>query len=107
MNLNWLQAALLGLIRGITEFLPTDAAAHGEIAARLIGAEGVSALAQLLMGAGALLAVIIVYAKLFSNMVKHPVRSLLPELAAASAPWLAAALLTRRRASLVAVWVSW
>jgi undecaprenyl-diphosphatase len=60
--IDFLQAALLGIIEGLTEFLPVSSTGHLIIAERLLGAE-TPAPFKVMIQLGAVLAVMLVYAK--------------------------------------------
>lgn len=92
MNLNAFQAVILGLTQGLAEFLPISSSGHLLLVQKLFNLPSTGLLLEVLLHAGTLLAVLAVYFKLFWNMVRHPVRSLLPELIVATIPAVIAAL---------------
>ena len=49
MNMNWLQSILLGLVPGITEFLPISSRAHSEVFRYLYGISGKDPVLSLVM----------------------------------------------------------
>ena len=92
MNLNAFQAVILGLTQGLAEFLPISSSGHLLLVQKLFDLPSTGLLLEVLLHAGTLLAVLAVYFKLFWNMVRHPVRSLLPELIVATIPAVIATL---------------
>ena len=88
--MNMLEAAVLGIIQGLAEFLPISSSGHLEIAQRLMGLEGDSAsmmLLTVLLHAGTLAAVITVFWEDWMEILRHLFRSkLLWLLVAASLP---------------------
>ena len=76
MNLNPFQAIILGLTQGLAEFLPISSSGHLLLVQKIFNLPSTGLLLEVLLHAGTLLAVLVVYFKLFWNMVRHPVRSL-------------------------------
>lgn len=76
--MNMLEAAVLGIIQGLAEFLPISSSGHLEIAQRLMGLEGDSAsmmLLTVLLHAGTLAAVITVFWEDWMEILRHLFRS--------------------------------
>lgn len=92
MNLTAFQAVILGLTQGLAEFLPISSSGHLLLVQKLFDLPSTGLLLEVLLHAGTLLAVLVVYFKLFINMVRHPIRSLLPELVVATIPAVIATL---------------
>ena len=86
MNLTPFQAIILGLTQGLAEFLPISSSGHLMLVQRIFDLPSTGLLLEVLLHVGTLAAVLVVYFKLFWNMVRHPVRSLLPELVVATIP---------------------
>lgn len=91
--MNWIQAAILGAVEGLTEFLPVSSTGHLILAARAMGLSGAAVDAfEIVIQAGALLAVVWLYrgrvAELLQATVKpHPRgRALLLKLVVAFLP---------------------
>ena len=59
--MEWLQALLLGLVQGLTEFLPVSSSGHLVIAERLLGVETEGVLFEVVVHVGTLLAVLVFY----------------------------------------------
>ena len=87
-----MQAMWLGLIQGLTEFLPVSSSGHLELAKRIFGLDAPRAF-SVLLHVGTLLAVVIVYWKRLFNMLLHPIKSDLWKLVAATIPLVLAAVL--------------
>lgn len=89
-----LDAFLLGLIQGLTEFLPISSSGHLLLFERLgLGVQ--SLLFNVLLHAGSLLAVIVVFFKPLINLFAHPLQKKVLLLALASIPTVCIALLLR------------
>jgi undecaprenyl-diphosphatase len=72
MEMNWLQALILGIIEGVTEFLPVSSTGHLVVAQRLLGigpSEAANAFA-IVIQAGAILAIIGLYRTRIIQMVR-------------------------------------
>ena len=83
-------AALLGLVQGLTEFLPISSTAHLRIAPALIGQSDPGAAFSAVIQLGTLLAVIIYFAKdLFVTMPRAMIKA--PRSAEGRLPWYIAA----------------
>ena len=93
MNLSIFQAVIMGLTQGLAEFLPISSSGHLLLVQKLLGIPSTGLLLEVLLHAGMLVAVFVVYFKLFWNMLRHPIRSLLPELIVATIPAVIATLL--------------
>lgn len=89
-----IQALILGIVQGLTEFLPVSSSGHLLIFERLFNVNTESMLTlNVLLHAGTLLAVVVVYWGRLWNMVLHPIRSELKWLVMATIPTVIAALL--------------
>ncbi len=89
-----MQAFWLGLVQGITEFLPISSTGHLDLVQRLFGFSTENFLSlDVLLHLGTLAAVVVVYWKRLWNMVRHPVKSELWLLVVATIPTVIAALL--------------
>jgi undecaprenyl-diphosphatase len=88
------QAAVLGILQGLAEFLPISSSGHLLIGERLMGLDSTGALLEILLHVGTLAAVLIVFWDDFWSMLRHPVRDpRLRLLILATIPAVAAALL--------------
>ncbi|HEU4724735.1 MAG TPA: undecaprenyl-diphosphate phosphatase [Candidatus Eisenbacteria bacterium] len=99
--MNWIQAAILGAVEGLTEFLPVSSTGHLILAARAMGLSGEAVDAfEIVIQAGALLAVVWLYrarvGELLQGLVRpHPRgRALLLKLVVAFLPAAAVGFLT-------------
>lgn len=93
MDLTVFQAIILGLTQGLAEFLPISSSGHLMLVSKLFNLPSTGLLLEVLLHVGTLTAVLVVYFKLFWNMLRHPIRSLLPELVVATIPAVIATLL--------------
>lgn len=62
-SLSWLNAVLLGVVQGLTEFLPVSSSAHLVLAEALLGVKEPGIALELVLHAGTLLAVLLYYRK--------------------------------------------
>lgn len=90
--MDWLQALWLGLVQGLTEFLPISSSGHFMLLSKVFDMH-VSNAFNVLLHAGTLLAVVVVYWKRLLNMLLHPIKSDLWKLVVATLPLVASALL--------------
>lgn len=87
-----LQVFWLGLVQGLTEFLPVSSSGHLVLLQRIFGIASTSITLEVLMHVGTLLAVIAVYWRKLLDMVLHPIKSDLKWLVLATVPAVVAAL---------------
>ena len=87
------QSFWLGLVQGLTEFLPVSSSGHLLLLEKLFGIASSDITFEVLLHAGTLLAVIAVYWRRIWNMICHPLTSELPLLVVATVPAVIAALL--------------
>lgn len=87
------QAFLLGLLQGVTEFLPVSSSGHIALLKGAMGLETVPLLLETLLHLGTLLVVLAVYFRRILHMLRHPIRSELKWLVVATLPAVAATLL--------------
>jgi undecaprenyl-diphosphatase len=95
-----LQAAILGLVQGITEFIPVSSSGHLMITRTLLGLSrevsetGAYLMLDILLHIGTLLAILLVFRRDWWHIIKNPIKSkLLLLLFIASLPALASAIL--------------
>ncbi len=88
-----MQAFWLGLVQGLTEFLPVSSSGHMVLLGKVFKISSDLITVTVMLHAGTLLAVIAVYWRRIWNMICHPIRSELPMLIAATLPAVVAALL--------------
>lgn len=88
-----MQSLWLGLVQGLTEFLPVSSSGHLLLLKRLFGIATNDITFEVLLHGGTLLAVIAVYWRRIWNMLCHPLRSELPLLVVATVPAVIAVLL--------------
>lgn len=69
--MNILEAIILGIIQGCTEFLPISSSGHLILASKLLGVQS-SLTFDLIAHLGTLLAIIIVYYKDIFSVIRHP-----------------------------------
>ena len=71
MNLDLLHAAILGLVEGLTEFIPVSSTGHLILAGSLLGFEGEKAASfEIFIQLGAILAVVVLYYKRFLSLLQ-------------------------------------
>jgi len=88
------QAAILGILQGLSEFLPISSSGHLLIGERLMGIDSTGALLEILLHLGTLVAVLIVFWGDFLSMILHPIKdSRLRMLVIATIPAVAVTLL--------------
>ncbi|MDR2635098.1 MAG: undecaprenyl-diphosphate phosphatase [Clostridiales bacterium] len=80
-----INAIILGLIQGLTEFLPVSSSGH-LVLAESLGLGGVSLFFNVMLHAGTLLAVLWVFRKDAARLVRHPLKSELRYLLIAMLP---------------------
>ena len=68
------QAAVLGVIQGLSEFLPISSTGHLIIGERLMGLEGTGLLLEILLHVGTLVAVLIVFWRDIFEILRHPIK---------------------------------
>ncbi|MDP4086338.1 MAG: undecaprenyl-diphosphate phosphatase [Bacillota bacterium] len=67
-----LEALILGMIQGLTEFLPISSTGHLYLGRNLFGLEEAGLLLDTMLHLGTLIAVFIFYKKEFIKIIKHP-----------------------------------
>ncbi|MDO4547130.1 MAG: undecaprenyl-diphosphate phosphatase [Clostridia bacterium] len=88
-----LQAFWLGLVQGLTEFLPVSSSGHLLLLGKVFGIANSSLTFEVLLHVGTLLAVVAIYWKRIVNLFVHPLKSELLYLVVATIPAVIAALL--------------
>jgi undecaprenyl-diphosphatase len=92
--LTYWQAVILGVLQGLAEFLPISSSGHLQIGQALMGIKSTGPLLDILLHAGTLGAVLIIFWPDFLTMISHPVKDpRMRLLALASVPAVIAALL--------------
>ena len=84
--MSFLVALLLGIVQGITEFLPISSSGHLMIVEKLCGAEIDSIFLNVILHLATLLAVCLFYRKTLLYMIKHPLCKLNQYLLVATLP---------------------
>lgn len=82
--MNTLQAMLLGLLQGLTEFLPVSSSGHLVVAQELLGVQEPGILLEVALHFGTLLAVILVFARDLARLVRDGLAGLSMRLRGAS-----------------------
>lgn len=72
--MNWLDAALLGLVQGLTEFLPVSSTAHLLVAQKRLDVEQPGLQLEVATHLGTVLAVAVYYRRLFADLSREVVR---------------------------------
>jgi undecaprenyl-diphosphatase len=70
--LSKLEALILGMIQGLTEFLPISSTGHLYIGRKAFGLEEAGLFLDTMLHLGTLLAVLVVYQKELLHMIRHP-----------------------------------
>ena len=91
--MDMMQAFWLGLVQGLTEFLPVSSSGHLLLLQKFFGIANDSLTFEVLLHAGTLVAVIAVFWRRILNMICHPLKSELLMLVVATIPAVIAALL--------------
>jgi len=90
--MNIFEAILLGIVQGLTEFLPVSSSGHLVLLQRIFGIQEPSLLFDTMLHAGTLLAVIVVLWKDIWQIIKKPIQKLTGLLIVATIPAVIAAL---------------
>lgn len=90
--MNVLKAIILGLIQGLTEFLPVSSSGHLLIAESLLGISNNSMFYNILLHVASLMAVIIVFWKDVVELLKHPFEKPMLRIVVATIPTVILAL---------------
>lgn len=88
-----LVAIILGLVQGLTEFLPVSSSGHLVLLENIFGIENNVILFDVILHVATLLAVVIVYRKTIWELIKHPFCEKMQKLVFATLPTVIIALL--------------
>ncbi len=72
MSMNKIEAFILGIIQGLTEFLPISSTGHLYLGRRVFGLEEAGLFLDTMLHIGTLIAVLVVYQKELLFMLRHP-----------------------------------
>lgn len=81
-----LVAVILGLVQGLTEFLPVSSSGHLVLLEKIFGVENNVILFDVVLHVATLLAVVIVYRKTILELIKHPFCEKMQKLVFATIP---------------------
>ena len=84
--MTFLQAILLGIIQGLTEFLPVSSSGHLVMARALLGIQTEPLVMEVVLHLGTLLAVLLVFYKDVVALVRHPLGKTMRLLVIATIP---------------------
>ena len=87
------QAILLGIVQGITEFLPISSSGHLLVAGTLLGIQAPPLAFEIVLHVGTLVSVLIMFRKDILAMLKHPLGKMVQYLVIATIPAVIIALL--------------
>jgi undecaprenyl-diphosphatase len=76
MNMNWFEAAILGIIQGLTEFLPISSTGHLYLGRHLFGLDEAGLFLDTMLHLGTLIAVILIYRREIVMMIRRPLSRL-------------------------------
>ena len=71
--MNWLEGVVLGLVQGLTEFLPVSSSGHLVVAQAAVGLEVPGVFVEVVLHVATLLAVVIVYHRRIWELVRGAV----------------------------------
>jgi undecaprenyl-diphosphatase len=74
MNLTWWQGLLLGLVQGLTEFLPISSSGHLVVAERLVGFQSQGVFFEVIVHVATLLSVLIAYRRRIAELIQGLLR---------------------------------
>lgn len=87
------QAMILGLVQGVTEFLPVSSSGHLVVTRALLGTQAEPLVFEIVVHAGTLIAVLLVFWRDIAQMIKHPTSKLVRYLIIATVPAVVVTLL--------------
>lgn len=70
--MDWLQALILGIIQGLTEFIPISSTGHLYLGRKLFGLEEAGLFLDTMLHIGTLIALLVFYKDIIINLVKKP-----------------------------------
>ena len=91
--MNILQAAILGIVQGLTEFLPVSSSGHLVLFQKILGTQTSSLFFDTMLHLGTLVAVVFVFWKDIVEILRHPLKKPFWLLVVATVPAILAALL--------------
>lgn len=91
--MNILQGAILGLVQGLTEFLPVSSSGHLVLLQKIFGISEGTLFFSIMLHVGTLIAVCVVYRRQIWEMLKHPFQKKVGMLLLALIPTVVIALL--------------
>ncbi|MFU0799685.1 MAG: undecaprenyl-diphosphate phosphatase [Xylanivirga thermophila] len=95
MNISIIKAIILGIIQGLTEFLPVSSSGHLVLVQNIFGLEGDMLLFDTMLHVGTLLSILVVFWKDIAYMFKHPFSKLPIYIITATIPTVIIALLLK------------
>ncbi len=72
MDMDWLQAIILGIIQGLTEFIPISSTGHLYLGRNFFGLEEAGLFLDTMLHLGTLIALVVFYKDILINLVKNP-----------------------------------
>lgn len=74
--MDWIEALILGILQGVTEFLPVSSTGHLYLGRHLFGLDEAGLFLDTMLHFGTLLAVVAVYRRELLHLLRHPVSHL-------------------------------
>ena len=66
--MDWIQALILGIVQGLTEFLPVSSSGHLVLAQHILGVNEAGVLLEVILHMGTLAAILLYFTKSFSQI---------------------------------------
>lgn len=94
--MDYIQSVILGLVQGLTEFLPVSSSGHLSVVQSLMGIADIPIFFDIMLHVGTLIAVVIALRHEIVQLVAHPVKNKLLMLVIATLPAVAVTLIAEK-----------